>query len=86
LTLHGEPLIRFGPVDKLAPTEKDQRISVEKPTKNILTEQISSEAAVWTQYIDVAKNFDANFIEVWEKGLDALLAFVSTPFPMCRAL
>jgi hypothetical protein len=51
-----------------------------KPEKSPYADYLASDASVWKQYLDVARSFDTGSVEVWDKGLDALLVFVSYNF------
>lgn len=46
---------------------------------------LRDQEGIWTQYLALAGLADKAFIEEWEKGLDALLVFVSLALHISRA-
>ena len=47
------------------------------PRSIVIRNEIDPSTVVYERYIECAKDHDKNFLNIWDKGLDALLVFVS---------
>ena len=43
----------------------------------MIRRDIDPSTVVYERYLDAARDYDKHLVEVWDKGLDALLVFVS---------